>query len=91
MFSACECMMIVHTLFIDVMHDLILILALPRHNHDAADLLAVAQIHHPHGLLNVEVVEDRTAVQRLVEVAVDGTSCVSAHPRLVVTRVTLLV
>ena len=39
-----------------------------------------AEVHHPDGSLHVEVVQDRAAVQRLVEVAVDGPRRVPVHP-----------
>ena len=41
---------------------LTLSLTLPRDHHDAVDAGLTAQVHHPDGLLHVEVVEDGAAV-----------------------------
>ena len=75
-------------MFVDILDDVILVVTLPRHDNDATDLLAVAKVHHPDGLLDVEVIQNGAAVQCLVEVAIDSPGGVTVHP--LVARVTLV-
>lgn len=55
-------------------------LTLPRNYDHSTDFDLGAKVNHPNGLLNVEIVEERAAVQRGAGVAVNGPGGLSMSP-----------